>query len=598
MVGFIEFAPIYFNGVLALLFVLVLPGVVFVRALDIPSFPQKWLVVFLSSLVANHFLVTLIAALQLPPLQTYRVAALALIAIFILLTVKGRAGLAPTANRSRSTILLSDVFWLALSLVFVGFTYSNVWARGVPNIFDAGDVSVSWNTWALIWSQGQFPVYALGYPQFVSTIWAVTYIFTGSTEQYFAFYIYLTWMVVPVVLSAMQLGRLGWWQPLVLAIALYWLVAEITNPFLRLALVQGYPDWVAMIFAFCGVVLFVSDPPQGRYDREKITTALISLCLVSIAAATKPQYGVFTAAILIAICADAVKYLAPSERTKLIVVAVAIVAAFAAAYAIYYQHIAFRRIPDQSLPISERLSSALALFNANFTLPFRIVLYAGIAISPFVPRVRWFALPLIVGVAAWAFALSYDLRNLIGFLPIIAFIPFFALARAFVPAGVFPVLWRWSMPDGVFAIGLGLLFIGLSFGLAKDDQELRRSFAAEQLTKGAGLEVNQRIEQLLIKGCTVINADSYLYTISAFARFKDRMPYFHFEAPISGGLKRMLDASGCTGIIYPAHITHASILDYLSARPNFVKVADVAGWTLRVSNPKPEGDAEAPLRQR
>jgi hypothetical protein len=595
MAGLVGFAPIYLNGVLALLFVLVLPGVVFARALDISSFPQKWIVIFLSSLTANHFLVTLIAALHLPPLQTYRVATLLLIAAFILLTVKGRAaGLDTAARRTSSTILLRDVFWLALTLVFVGFTYSNVWAHGVPNVFEAGDVSVSWNTWALIWSQGQFPVYALGYQQFVPTIWAVTYIFTGSSEQYFAFYIYLAWMIVPVILTAMQLGRQGWWQPLVAALALYWLVAELSSPNLRIWLQQGYPDWVATIFAFCGVVLFVSDEPKGRYDREKIATALISLCFVSIASATKPQYAVFTAAVLIATYADAVKYLESRERAKLIVAAVALIAAFAAAYAIYYQHIAFRRIPDQSLSILERLHGAIALFNATFTLPFRMVLYTGIAISPFVPRVRWFSLPLIVGVSAWAFALSYDLRNLIGFLPIIAFIPFFALARAFAPADVFPFQWRWRLPDGAFATALALLLVGLSFDLAKDDTELKQRFAAEQLTKGAGLKVNQRIEQILLDGCTLINTDSYLYTISAFERFKDRMPYFHFEAPISEGLKRMLDhASGCTGILYPDQITHASILDYLSAKPDFVEVVEHAGWTLRVSNP-----AERRLRDR
>ena len=45
--GLIGFAPIYFNGLLAIFFVFVLPGVVFVRFFDIASFPQRWLVVFL-----------------------------------------------------------------------------------------------------------------------------------------------------------------------------------------------------------------------------------------------------------------------------------------------------------------------------------------------------------------------------------------------------------------------------------------------------------------------------------------------------------------------------------------------------------------------
>lgn len=588
--GFIGFAPIYLNGVLALLFALVLPGVVFVQCLNISNLPQRLFVVFLSSLTANHLLVTLIAALHLPPVQTYRAVAGVLVAALIVQTVRRRAWPARSVHRGGATILLSNIFWFVLALVILGFTYFNVWRHGVPNIFDAGDVSVSWNTWALIWSQGQFPVYSVGYQQFVPTIWAVTYIFTGSTAQYFAFYIYIVWIVVPVVLTAMILGRLGWWQPLVPFVALAWLVAEIRDPWLRGCLQHGFPDWVATIFAFCGVVLFVSDAPNGRYDREKITTALISLCLVSIAAATKPQYGVFTAAVLFAMCADAVKYLEPRERTKLTVAAIALVSAFAAAYAIYYQHIAFRRIPDHSIPIWQKLSSAFALFNSNFTLPFRIVLYTGVAISPFVPRVRWLFLPLVIGISAWAFALSYDLRNLIGFLLISAFIPFFALARAYAPSSVFPVERQWHVTDGALTCGLTLLCIGLTFDLASSDANLKRRFATEQLVKGAGFQVNQRIGQLLLDGCTIINADDYLYTISEFAPFKDRLPYFHFEAPITDGLKNMLDhASGCTGIFYQFN-THPTILSYVSTKSDFTKVVEGRGWVLRVSRPARAGN--------
>ena len=47
------------------------------------------------------------------------------------------------------------------------------------------------------------------------TIWAVTYIFTGSSEQYFAFYIYIVWLIVPIVLNAMILGRISRWHVLV-----------------------------------------------------------------------------------------------------------------------------------------------------------------------------------------------------------------------------------------------------------------------------------------------------------------------------------------------------------------------------------------------
>jgi hypothetical protein len=590
MAGLLGFAPVYVNGVLALLFVTVLPGLVFVRAFSIPDFPQRWFVVFLSSLTANHLLVTLIAALHLNPVQTYRVTAVVLIAALILLAARGRARSGTPAYGGGSTVLLSDIRWLALSLVVLGLAYINVWKHGVPNIFEAGDVSVSWNTWTLIWSQGKFPTFSVGYAQFVPTVWAVTYIFTGSPEQYFAFYIYLCLIVVPIILLTMNLGRSGWWQPLVPALALVWLIAEIRDPWLRSCLPQGYPDWVAAIFALAGAALFVSNAGEGRNDREKTTADLISLCLLSIAAATKPHYGLFPAAVLVKICVDVVKHLPPRERTRLVVAAVGLVLAFAAAYIVYYLHLAIVRLPAQSLPMS-RLAHASMLLNSNFTLPLRIVALAGLVMSPFIARVRWLALPLLAGSAFWATVASYDLRNLIGLLLIAIYIPLFALARAYAPTMVFHNARQWRVSDGAVAAGLAVLCVGLTSSLAKRDKELAQRFATEQLTKGAGLQINQKVEQLLVRGCTIFNADDYLYTISAFERFRNQMPSFHFEAPLTDGLVRQVnEASGCTSFFYPPERSHASIVGFISATAtarNYTKVIEGNGMELLVSSPSP-----------
>src|ERR1700726_4310824 len=92
MTGLISFAPVYVNGLLALLFVFVFPGLVFVSGFSIPSLPQRWFVVFLSSLTANHLLVTLIATLHFDPLETYRVAAVMLVVVWVFLIVRGASG--------------------------------------------------------------------------------------------------------------------------------------------------------------------------------------------------------------------------------------------------------------------------------------------------------------------------------------------------------------------------------------------------------------------------------------------------------------------------------------------------------------------------
>jgi hypothetical protein len=50
----------------------------------------------------------------------------------------------------------------------------------------------------------------------------------------------------------------------------------------------------------------------------------------------------------------------------------------------------------------ERLARASKLLNSNFTIPFRILLLAGLLLSPFLRRIRWLALPLYAGIWLWA----------------------------------------------------------------------------------------------------------------------------------------------------------------------------------------------------
>jgi hypothetical protein len=596
MAGFIGFAPIYLNGMLALFFVFMLPGLVFVRAFSIASFPQRWLVVFLSSLTANHFLVTLIAALHFDPLETYRAATLALIAILIFATVRARARSGTPVYRGASIACLSDIGWLLLSLTVLGFAYVNVWKHGVPNIFEEGDVSASWNTWSLIWSQGLFPIYSYGYPQFVPTIWAVTYIFTGSPEQYFAFYIYIVLIIAPIVLSAMVLGRVSWWHPPLFVIVFERFVAEIQEPWLKSTLEEGFPDWVAAIFAFCGAVLFVTNAPEGRFDRDKIVTALISLCMLAIAAATKPIFGLLAMAVLMAICVDAAKNLDQKDRNRFLIAMVGLFSAFVVAYVLNYSHLVVRSMPNYPVPeLSKRLSRALELLKANFSLPFRILAFAGLALSPFLVRIRWLSLPLAIGLYLWASTASYDLRNLLGLLLISAFIPLFAAARALLATSVVlarSVLAReprMRMPDGVLAASLAILSFGFTLTLARGDTQLQKAFANEQLRRGAGFEFNQHVEQLLLRGCTIFSGNAYIFTVSAFQQFKGQMHYFSFSEPLTPVFSSRFDQTArCAGIVYPPSRSHPSIVSFIGANMEprgLGKLFESNGWVLLVSGP-------------
>jgi hypothetical protein len=586
MNGLLAFFPIYLNGLLAILFVFVLPGVVFVQALNIVSFPQRWLVVFLSSLTASHLLVTLIAQLHLDPLQTLRAVTAALIVtLTVLIARKARTATPASGCIMRKT----DAIWLASSLVVLCFTYFNVWKHGVPNIFQGGDVSVSWNLWSMIWAKGEFPTASYGYPQFVPTIWAVTYIFTGSSEQYFAFYIYIAFLLVPLILSTAVLARANWRNAAAFLVVFVWFVAEIREPWLRATLQVGFPDWIAAISGFCGTALFIVNAPNGSFDREKIVTAFASLCLMSIAATTKPLIGVFTIAILIAVCADAAKYLEPAQRNRLIACAIGLVAAFAAAYAAYYSHLGGRSMPNYPVSaLSDRLSRAWGLLNSNFTVPFRVLLFAGLAVSPFLPRIRWLTLPLLLTFSIWANTASYDLRNLLGTLLIAGLIPLFALAKRFATTEAASNARHWRIPDNAAIAVIAAFCVVLTLPLALSDEKLNRRFADEQQIRGLGIELNGPVGQLLARGCTIFSADDYIFTVEAFQRYRQQLVFFHSTEPLTESLAAQLnERTGCMSVLYPPSRTHSSIMariDALSVSRGYAKIAEHQGMELLVAN--------------
>jgi hypothetical protein len=566
MTGFLGFAPIYVNGLLAIFFVFVLPGLVLVRAFDIPDFPQRWLVIILGSLTANHLLVTLIAAVHLDPLTTYRTVAAVLILTLIIAAVMRRAGASTPACRGEAIVQLSDIGWLLLSLLVLGIAYINIWKHGLPAVFDDTDLSASWNKWSLIWSEGKFPIYSLGYPQFIPTIWAVTYIFIGSLEQYFAFYIYIVLLIVPAALNAANLGRASWWHPLLAGLVFLWFMAEAQGQWLRYTLQEGFPDWVAANFGFSGAVLFVMTSLQSRPARDGIVGALVSLSLLSIAAATKPMYGLLVIAVLVAVCTDAARYLHPKDRNRLVIAAIGLVTIFVCAYALNYSHLAVRSMPYYPVStMSARFTRAATLLNESFTIPFKLMALAGLVMSPFLKRIRWLALPLAIGFFVWANTAAYDLRNILGLLLISAFIPLHAAANAWLDTGLAPSGRRWIVPDGAVAAGWVVLSVGLTLTLALNDNEMKERFAGDQFGKGPGVEINRNVEQLLARGCTIFTATSFIQTISKFRPFQDQMQFFVFNEPMNAAvLDRLSKTEGCTGILFP-NPSHPEILKVVAA---------------------------------
>jgi hypothetical protein len=566
MAGLIGNAPIYVNGLLSLLFVFVLPGLACAPFFRIPEFPERWFVIFLGSIIANHVLVTLIAAFHLDPLLTYRTTAVLVILTPIVGTITRRYRPGSPLSAASSTLYASDLGWLLAGVAALAITYRNVWTHGVPNIFNGGDTMVSWNAWALIWSQGNFPTGSLGYPQFIPTLWAVTYISTGSPAQYFAFYIYLGLIVIPILLNAMVLGRISRWDPLVSGLVFIWFIVEIRSPWLQSSLQEGYPDWVAAICAFCGVVLFAVSAPAGRYDGEKRRNALLALCLVSIATAIKPLNGLFAVAVLAAICIDAWRNLKAIDRNRFMAAAAGLLAVLAILYAINYVHLAVRGMPN--FPVAslwERWSYAAHLFNSSFTIPFRIVVVLGFLLCPFVKRLRWLAMPLYAGTCIWATTAAYDLRNLFSFLLVGAFVPLYSATRLWLDPKPVPSGRQWLIRDGTVTALLALAALGLTLPLAASDRDLERRFANDQLRVEAGIELNREVGELLDRGCRVFSSAASMFHIAAFGPYLSQMEFFFYTLPLDESLTNHLNGSSeCRAIIYPPSISHPSILNFIA----------------------------------
>jgi hypothetical protein len=224
------------------------------------------------------------------------------------------------------------------------------------------------------------------------------------------------------------------------------------------------------------------------------------------------------------------------------------------------------------------------------------LILAGFVMGPFIPRVRWLALPMWIGTLVWADTAAYDLRNILGLLMIGAFIPLHAIARAKGLAPTAPDGARWKIFDAGVAAALAVMMIGLTFTLATGDSQFKERFANDQLRSGAGIELNRDIAKLLARGCTIFSATGYILMISAFEPFRDQMRFFYFTMPLDQRLTDQFNAStGCTSIFYPPSLTHPSILNFMATYAEargLKKIGEAEGMVLMVS-PEPQQGASA-----
>ncbi|MBN2047370.1 MAG: hypothetical protein JW750_05975 [Anaerolineaceae bacterium] len=165
-----------------------------------------------------------------------------------------------------AVVALARVFWFAKFIPY-----------NLGSVFSTWDAVVSWNRWAVEWTNGVLPTSVAYYPQLLPTNWSISYVLMGNDQvQFFAkaimplFSLLIALMLVDLSIKKRALqGMIG-------VIALTFLIKEFQT---TSQIVAGYADLplAAMAFAVVYQVLMVSDEADvGQVKRYSLVAFLLA----------------------------------------------------------------------------------------------------------------------------------------------------------------------------------------------------------------------------------------------------------------------------------------------------------------------------------
>lgn len=188
-------------GLLSVLQIVFLPGFLVTRMLKVnDGLIKTWILSFTLSLIINHFLVMILVLFKIYCGTTVYIifgVEVGLVGWLVRNDVGKPIRVVLGGDGQRIKDLVTEItrvelFWQAVKwfLVFLAtatlvFFVLKLW-EGVGTIFYRADPVCSWNMWAVRWYQNSFPVGTMHYPQLLPTNWSLTYVFIGSTLQFFA----------------------------------------------------------------------------------------------------------------------------------------------------------------------------------------------------------------------------------------------------------------------------------------------------------------------------------------------------------------------------------------------------------------------------
>jgi hypothetical protein len=198
-----------------------------------------------------------------------------------LLSADGETG--PDGSLARLLSGVTTVAFLGLalwSLLWIG----TVCITNLGSVFNSWDAVMSWNRWAIEWSQNRLPSETAYYPQLIPTNWSLAYVFTGNNQvQFFAKAImplFLSFTLLVVFDLGLDYRKSGFFLAVTLAQLMF---KKYTGEFIA----EGYVD---IPVAFMGLLAVY--PLLKKYERFPLMPVLLGAIFAAGAAVTK-QAGIF-----------------------------------------------------------------------------------------------------------------------------------------------------------------------------------------------------------------------------------------------------------------------------------------------------------------
>ncbi len=328
-----------------------------------------------------------------------------------------------------TVIAAAALFLSALAALVAAFRF---------NVFDAWDAIFSWNQWAYAWYSGSVPQHVALYPQLIPANWSMMYLIAGNPElQLFPLSI-MPLFGVGILAMFFDVGirrrRLEYLVGLLLCIVAVWglqgvLFAKNANAF------GGYVDIPVTFMATAALYLLELRNDRRPADWRELALPLVIAC----AAAVTKANGAYALAVVLLLAilghvANRVR-LSAADWLKSGALALCSLALVPGTwYALKFLDFAAGRDAVNAAGLTQAVEAAAGdlglatrLLHSVSLLPGSWVTLAAlvsvVVLSVKVPRARWVALGVLAPYSLlWAGFLSYDIRNWLPMVPLVAYL--------------------------------------------------------------------------------------------------------------------------------------------------------------------------------